>query len=79
VVLARELVATMPGVDDWRGALEHLSDSYPDCVTFAIDGLVGSTPETLAKVRAGGLSLRCWQAAAGAVKARAKTAHLRKN
>jgi len=58
VVLARELVATLPGVDDWRGALERLSDSYPDCVTFAIDGLVGSTPETLAKVHAGGLSLR---------------------
>lgn len=58
VVLARDMVATAPGSKDWRAALEKLSDAYPDCVTFAIDGLVGSTPETLAKVHKNSLSLR---------------------
>jgi len=58
VVLAREMVSEAPGSDDWRAALEKLSDAYPDCVTFAIDGLVGSTPETLAKVHARNLNLR---------------------
>ncbi|MDC0991671.1 isochorismate synthase [Pontimonas sp.] len=58
VVLAREMVATAPGSKDWRAALEKLSNSYPDCVTFAIDGLLGSTPETLAKVHENSLSLR---------------------
>jgi menaquinone-specific isochorismate synthase len=58
VVLARELIAHAPGISDWRGALERLSEAYPDCVTFAIDGLVGSTPETLAKVHAGRVRVR---------------------
>jgi len=58
VVVARDLVAHAPGIHDWRDALVRLSEAYPDCSTFAIDGLVGSTPETLAKVHDGGLSLR---------------------
>lgn len=58
VVLARDLVAHAPGVRDWRLAINRLSDSYPDCTTFAIDGLVGSTPETLAVVHGRRLELR---------------------
>jgi menaquinone-specific isochorismate synthase len=58
VVLARDLVAHAPGVQDWRQALTRLADAYPDCMTFAIDGLVGSTPETLAVVHDGRLSIR---------------------
>jgi menaquinone-specific isochorismate synthase len=58
VVLARDLVAHAPGVRDWRLALNRLIDAYPDCATFAIDGLVGSTPETLAVVHNGRLELR---------------------
>ena len=58
VVLARDLVARAPGIRDWRLALERLTEAYPDCATFAIDGLVGSTPETLAVVHGGRLSLR---------------------
>ena len=58
VVLARDLVAHAPGVRDWRYALTRLAEAYPDCNTFAIDGLVGSTPETLAVVHGGRLSIR---------------------
>jgi menaquinone-specific isochorismate synthase len=58
VVLARDLVAHAPGVQDWRAAINRLIDSYPDCTTFAIDGLVGSTPETLAGVHGHRLELR---------------------
>lgn len=58
VVLARDLVANAPGVRDWRLAINRLSDAYPDCTTFALDGLVGSTPETLAVVHGGRLELR---------------------
>lgn len=58
VVVARDLVAHAPGVRDWRLALERLSSAYPDCATFAIDGLVGSTPETLAVVHGSRLGVR---------------------
>lgn len=58
VVLARDLVARAPGIKDWRLALQRLAEAYPDCATFAIDGLVGSTPETLALVHGGRLSIR---------------------
>ena len=58
VVLARDLIAHAPGIRDWRAALQRLVESYPDCATFAIDGLVGSTPETLARVEGGRLSIR---------------------
>lgn len=58
VVLARDLVAHAPGMRDWRLALNRLTEAYPDCNTFAVDGLVGSTPETLAVVHGGRLSIR---------------------
>lgn len=58
VVLARDLVAHAPGMRDWRGALSRLAEAYPDCNTFAVDGLLGSTPETLAVVHSGRLSIR---------------------
>lgn len=58
VVLARDLVARAPAVKDWRLAISHLVETYPDCQTFAIDGFVGSSPETLARVEQGNLRLR---------------------
>jgi len=58
VVLARDLVAHAPGMRDWRGAISKLTEAYPDCQTFAIDGFVGSTPETLARVQRGRLNVR---------------------
>jgi menaquinone-specific isochorismate synthase len=49
VVLARDLVATIPARSDLRPTLVELARVYPDCVTFAVDGLFGATPETLAR------------------------------
>ena len=49
VVLARDLVGTLPSGADRRAVLLDLAAAYPQCVTFAVDGLVGATPETLAR------------------------------
>ncbi len=52
VVLARDLFATAAEPIDARVVLERLAERYPDCFTFACDGLVGATPELLVR-RAG--------------------------
>ncbi|WP_083527995.1 isochorismate synthase [Curtobacterium ammoniigenes] len=49
VVLARDLVGSLPVGADLRPLLLELARAYPDCVTVAVDGLVGATPETLAR------------------------------
>ena len=45
VVLAMELNATATREIDARVLLARLAGRYPDCYTFACDGLVGATPE----------------------------------
>ncbi|UFS61180.1 chorismate-binding protein [Subtercola endophyticus] len=50
VVLARDLVGHLPADSDLRRVLLDLALGYPDCYTFAVDGLVGSSPETLVRV-----------------------------
>jgi menaquinone-specific isochorismate synthase len=52
VVLARDLFATAAEPIDTRAVLGRLAGRYPDCFTFACDGLVGATPELLVR-RAG--------------------------
>lgn len=47
VVIAQELRATTGRPVDERFLLHHLARRYPDCWTFAVDGLVGATPELL--------------------------------
>ncbi len=49
VVLARDLVATADAPLDVRALLQRLGDRYPGCWTFAVDGLIGSTPELLVR------------------------------
>lgn len=46
-VLARDLIATTAEPLDARFLLTNLVDRYPGCWTFAVDGLVGATPELL--------------------------------
>ncbi|PZF59036.1 isochorismate synthase [Curtobacterium sp. MCSS17_008] len=58
VVLARDLVGTLPAGADRRAVLLDLAAAYPQCVTFAVDGLVGATPETLARTDGTQLSAR---------------------
>ncbi|WP_461024753.1 isochorismate synthase [Thalassiella azotivora] len=47
VVLARDLVASTAQPVDPRWLLGRLAERYPSCWTFAVDGLVGATPELL--------------------------------
>jgi menaquinone-specific isochorismate synthase len=47
VVLAQDLYATAADPIDVRVLLSRLAARYPDCYTFACDGLVGATPELL--------------------------------
>lgn len=52
VVLARDLAGTIPGDADLRRLVGALSTDYPDTWTFAVDGLVGASPETLVTTHA---------------------------
>jgi menaquinone-specific isochorismate synthase len=47
VVLARDVYASADGPIDARVLLRRLAARYPGCYTFAVDGLVGATPELL--------------------------------
>lgn len=58
VVLARELTGHVPAGADLRRVLTDLALGYPDCWTFAVDGLIGSSPETLVRVEAGTVGAR---------------------
>lgn len=58
VVLARDLVGHLPRESDLRRTLTDLALGYPDCWTYAVDGLIGSSPETLVRVDSGTVSAR---------------------
>ncbi|MCS5713901.1 chorismate-binding protein [Herbiconiux sp. CPCC 205716] len=58
VVLARDLVGHLPAGADLRRPLTDLALGYPDCWTYAVDGFVGSSPETLVRVSHGTVSAR---------------------
>ncbi|MGV8876585.1 MAG: isochorismate synthase [Rhodoglobus sp.] len=58
VVIARDQVAALPNDGDLRVALTNLAARYRDTFTFAVDGLIGSSPETLVRVQNGLVSAR---------------------
>jgi menaquinone-specific isochorismate synthase len=58
VVLARDLRAHLPIESDVRRALVELALGYPECWTYAVDGMLGSSPETLVRVHRGTLDAR---------------------
>jgi menaquinone-specific isochorismate synthase len=47
VVLARDLLVAAEPALDARRLLRRLAARFPDCWTFAVDGLLGATPELL--------------------------------
>ncbi len=53
VVLARDVVARADGPVDPRRLLRRLAAGYPGCWTFAVDGLLGATPEMLVRLEKG--------------------------
>jgi len=50
VVLARDLEARTDAPVDLRWPLRRLARGYPGCWTFAVDGLLGATPEMLVRL-----------------------------
>lgn len=58
IVLARRVQTVLASSDDLRVALERLAQRYDECVTFAIDGFVGASPETLVRQRGGAITAR---------------------
>ncbi|TFC45628.1 isochorismate synthase [Cryobacterium sp. TMT1-21] len=58
VVLARDLVGRLPAESDLRRAVSELALGYPDCWSYAVDGLVGSSPETLIRADHGEVNAR---------------------
>jgi menaquinone-specific isochorismate synthase len=58
VVLARDLLVTADAPLDPRALLARLAARFPDCWTFAVDGLLGATPELLLRRTGRELSAR---------------------
>ena len=53
VVLARDLEARTAQPVDLRWPLTRLAERYPGCWTFAVEGLLGATPEMLVRLEKG--------------------------
>ncbi|MTA94618.1 MAG: isochorismate synthase, partial [Actinobacteria bacterium] len=58
VVLARDLIATSATEIEPRTILKKLAEEYPSTWTFAVDGLVGATPELLLRLSRGMVTSR---------------------
>lgn len=58
VVLARDVVARTADPIDVRYLIARLTGLYPTCWTYAVDGLVGATPELLVQIIDGHLRSR---------------------
>ena len=58
VVLARELAGSVPPGSDLRRLVRALATGYPDCWTYAVDGIIGASPETLVTVSGGTVTAR---------------------
>jgi menaquinone-specific isochorismate synthase len=58
VVLARPMVGRLAPGADLRVLLATLASGYPDTWTFAVDGLIGSSPETLVTASHGSVTAR---------------------
>jgi len=58
VVLARDLLASSDVPLEPRRILRRLADRFPGCWTFAVDGLLGATPELLLRRTGRRLSAR---------------------
>jgi menaquinone-specific isochorismate synthase len=58
VVLARDIVGTIPEGSDLRRLPRELSTGYPDTWAFAVDGIIGASPETLVTSHGGTVTAR---------------------
>ena len=74
VVLARDLLVSADVPLDPRRLLRRLADRFPDCWTFAVDGLLGATPELLLRRSGRQLSARVLAGTAPAGRGRRRRA-----
>lgn len=58
VVLARQLLGELHEEDGLRATINRLAEDYPDTWVYAVDGLIGASPETLVRVDHGTVSAR---------------------
>lgn len=58
VVVARDIAGTVPADADLRRLVRALASGYPDTWVFAVDGIIGASPETLVTVRGGEVTAR---------------------
>lgn len=58
VVLARDLVGSVPTDFDLRPTLAKLAAKYPSCWVYNVDGMFGASPELLVRVSHGQVSAR---------------------
>ncbi|MBX3094643.1 MAG: isochorismate synthase [Cryobacterium sp.] len=58
IVVARDLTATLDSDAGLAPAIASLAHGYPDCWNFAVDGFLGSSPETLVTVHRGTVTAR---------------------
>ncbi|MDN3495523.1 chorismate-binding protein [Planococcus sp. APC 4015] len=58
VVLARDLLGTVPAGADLRRLVRALASDYPDTWAYAVDGMIGASPETLVTVSDGRMTAR---------------------
>lgn len=65
VVLARDLLGTLPEDFDIRSSLVKLAERFPTCWVYSVDGLFGASPELLVRVAHGQVSARVLAGTAG--------------
>lgn len=58
IVVARQVRGELAAGADLRTPIARLANRYLDCWTFAVDGLVGASPETLVRSTSGSVSAR---------------------
>ena len=58
IVLSRQVHGSIRADDDLRVPLRRLAERYDDCWTFAVDGMIGASPETLIRQTDGAISAR---------------------
>ena len=65
VVLARDVIATVPTHFDIRSVLQKLAHQYPTCWVYSVDGMFGASPELLVRVSHAQVSARVLAGTAG--------------
>ncbi len=58
IVMARRVLGDLHAGDDLRVPLGRLAERYTDCWTYALDGMIGASPETLVRQTGGSITAR---------------------